>query len=220
MRPIKNLWCKSRRASAIDAACRSIVEPLEGRTLLSASLARLAADLPSDKTAHHVRLHRESHKPHANNASTLGSHMFAHPMLDDLKPAGAKSGGSASPFVTNSTPSSWHLFDQASQVEQAYGFNNVLLPNGSPATGAGETIGIVDAIRRSRTSRATCTRSTRNTLAASIRALPRSISALWRIRIRPRSGSLRSHWMSNGRTPLHRRRPSSSWRRRQTVTRI
>src|SRR5579884_443769 len=115
-RTAKSRRSHSRRASLIAAAGGPVVEPLEGRVLLSGVPAA----------------------PHAY------SNLMAYPAIEDFTPANAGSGGSASPSgVTNPTPIPGTL--SPSQVQQAYGITNVLLPNGSAATGAGETIAIVDA---------------------------------------------------------------------------
>ena len=148
----RNRWIKSRTSPAIAAASRAVVEPLEGRVLLSGTPAVVPPGLGHHAAVHHVNLHHTSRKPHVekhgsvharNHASRRAAGMFAHPLSEASGPGASATGGSASPAGINSSPIAGAL--TPSQVQEAYGFSNILLPNGSPATGAGETIGIVDA---------------------------------------------------------------------------
>ena len=114
-------WSRSRRSSAVAAAGRSVVvvEPLEGRMLLSGSAQGL--------------LQQRAHEP-----ASVSDQTFAHTTFE----VDPMTGTSVGPSVTFGTPSTAAL--SPAQIRQAYGFN-FALPGGESATGAGETIGIVDA---------------------------------------------------------------------------
>jgi fibronectin type 3 domain-containing protein len=140
----RTLWSKSRRASAIGVASRSVVEPLEGRTLLSGSVATLRAGLPESAAYTSAPQHAVGEPDAGQTASDLGGQLMAHPNIEAAGASVATSGGSGSPSaVSNPTPIPSAL--SPSQVQKAYDFNNILLPNGAAATGNGETIVIVDA---------------------------------------------------------------------------
>jgi subtilase family serine protease len=96
---------------------RPRLEELEARTLLSGSAVpdTLSATQPVS--------------PPAAQGSTPASSVVVQPDIVVLSP-------SVSPNVTGYTPA---------QIRQAYGINQTVLPNGQPATGAGQTIAIVDA---------------------------------------------------------------------------
>ena len=115
------------------AASRSVVEPLEGRTLLSGSVVAVSSDLPHGATADHIALHNAHHKPNA------GSKIFAHSNVDVY--ADSTRAGASPAVVFNSTPTVSQL--SPAQVSQAYGYN-FALPNGSTANGAGETIALIE----------------------------------------------------------------------------
>jgi subtilase family serine protease len=130
---------KSRRASAIARASRAVVEPLEMRAMLN-GVVMLPGGLPSYWSMMGSRLQDVSHGHH-HHKTNPAANMRAYPMSEAL---GGVSGPGATPSdVSNPSPITGALVP--SQMLGAYGFSNVLLPNGGPATGAGETIGIVDA---------------------------------------------------------------------------
>lgn len=119
--------------------------------LLSAVDASLAAAAMLRPPAHPVVGPASSHnshvsKPaskHAGKAALIrAGKMKAHPFIEV---SGLATGsGSASPSgVTNPTPIPGAL--TPAQMQEAYGFSNIVLPDGTAATGAGETIAIVDA---------------------------------------------------------------------------
>jgi len=110
------LSSRSRRASAIDMASRSVIEPLESRTLLSGhgvTDVMGPADAMSSKVATpSIVISAPSTKP----GVTVNGLSNPAPSADAMTP---------------------------SQLRQAYGFN-FALPNGTSAEGAGETIALVE----------------------------------------------------------------------------
>ncbi|HZL36210.1 MAG TPA: hypothetical protein VFC78_12910 [Tepidisphaeraceae bacterium] len=150
-----NLSSKSRRASLISAATPVIVESLEKRMLLSGSVAAPWAGSPLNVAAHlvsvrghatHPRHDSKPASPHVVRKSPLehAPQILAHPDFQ-VEAAGvlASAGSVFGPAITNPTPLAGTL--TPSQIQQGYGFDDVLLPNGAVATGAGETIALVDA---------------------------------------------------------------------------
>lgn len=144
-------WFNRYATSALAMKDRTMVEPLEGRVLLSAVDASLAAaamlrpslhPVAAPVSSHHPNISKVALKHAGKNALIRAGKLKAHPFIEA---AGLSTGsGSASPSaVSNPTPIPGALAPV--QMQEAYGFSNITLPNGSPATGAGETIAIVDA---------------------------------------------------------------------------
>ncbi len=144
-------WFNRYATSAPIAESRPVVEPLESRMLLSAVDASLAVATMLRPHAHPTSAPVASHHPkgsdtaskHAGKAALIrAGKLKAYPFIEVA--GSAEGGGSASPSgVSNPTPIPGAL--TPAQMQAAYGFGNITLPDGSPATGAGETIAIVDA---------------------------------------------------------------------------
>jgi subtilase family serine protease len=119
MKKIENAakaWSKGRRGDVKARARRAVVEAVEGRVMLSASVLQ----------------------QQALETVSASDRMFAHTTFEVDPMAGTGAG----PAVNFGTPSKASL--TPAQIRQAYGYN-FALPGGGSATGAGETIAIVDA---------------------------------------------------------------------------
>jgi fibronectin type 3 domain-containing protein len=133
-----NRWFKQRATSAVGAAARAAIEPLEGRVLLSISPVGYQGAALIQAGGRQIVAPLALHRPHSHTPARW-SPFVAHPANVDSGPA---VGRAAAGGITNPAPLADSL--TPSQLRQAYGFN-FALPDGTTATGAGETIAIVDA---------------------------------------------------------------------------
>lgn len=138
-----NRWFQQHAVTNSPAAAtRVVAEPLESRMLLSGSVATHAAPALIQAGGRQIEVLSASHKVNAHKPGpTAFGRLLAQPAVEISGPtvtrAGSAAGGisSPTPLADTVTPS---------QLRQAYGFN-FAMPDGSAATGAGETIAIVDA---------------------------------------------------------------------------
>jgi fibronectin type 3 domain-containing protein len=150
MWPLINLKSRTSRSRAVALASRAAIEPLEGRMLLSGSVVMLPGGLPDYWSMIGGISQHVSQMHHHKHGAAAGGHALVNEapnLLNQtafvLTPGGSSQGAGATPgAIQDPTPTADSV--TPAQLRQAYGFN-FALPGGGVATGAGQTIAIVDA---------------------------------------------------------------------------
>jgi subtilase family serine protease len=96
---------------------------------------------PRTPPSRHVRLRLEELETRSLLSASAAAALTPAPDPSSASSLVAQPNQDASPMTSGST----YYYYTPQQVRQAYGFTQTVLPNGQPATGAGQTIAIVDA---------------------------------------------------------------------------